>query len=418
MPNYWKKYKLGDLCNDISYGYTESAAWDKIGPKFLRITDIQNDFINWETVPYCKISEKDRLKYQLYFGDIVIARTGNSTGATAIIKDSIEAVYASYLIRYSLKRELAYPFFIGHILKSQIWKGFVQSIISGSAQPGANAKQFAEFEITLPPLPEQQAIAEILSALDDKIELNLQTNKTLEEMANALYKHWFVDFGPFKNGKFIESELGMIPENFKVLSIGEVSANNAKTFNFNGKEKVIFINTGDVLQGEFLHTNYSNVADLPGQAKKAIELNDILFTEIRPGNKRYALINFDSSEFVVSTKFMVIKSNEKILPRILYRILRNEKVIGEFQKIAESRSGTFPQITFDAIKHLNFVIGDLTIQNTFMEKVLPMELLIDSNNEEIKKIKQTRDYLLPKLITGQIRVKDAEKMAKEVLCRS
>jgi len=78
-----------------------------------------------------------------------------------------------------------------------------------------------KIEISIPELEEQKAIASILSALDNKIELNLQTNRTLEEMAMALYKHWFVDFGPFQNGNFIETELGSIPEGWEVKTVGD-----------------------------------------------------------------------------------------------------------------------------------------------------------------------------------------------------
>jgi type I restriction enzyme S subunit len=301
------------------------------------------------------------------------------------------------------------------LLRSPSGQQLLLSISSGSAQLVLNTGDIAELEVTLPEQTEAMAIAEILSSLDDKIELNLQTNKTLEEMANALYKHWFVDFGPFQEGKFIESELGLIPEGFKSVSFKDVCFNHSKTYNFKGKEKVVFVNTGDILEGKFLHNNYSDVEGLPGQAKKIIEPDDILFSEIRPGNKRYALIISDTSDYVVSTKFMVIRTNENILPRILYRILREEKIIKEFQSIAESRSGTFPQITFDAISGISFPMSNIEIQNQFMEKVLPLEQLIDSNNIEIESLKQTRDYLLPKLISGEIRLKDAAKKVKEVL---
>jgi type I restriction enzyme, S subunit len=191
----WKTYKLGEICTDISYGYTESASSEIVGPKFLRITDIQHDFINWNYVPYCPITESNHKKYKLEVGDIVIARTGASTGATAIFKDAdIDAVYASYLIRYKIDKTKADPFYIGHLLKSPLWKQHVNSIIGGSGQPGANAKQFASFKIEIPDLPTQHQIAQILSSLDDKIELNLQMNQTLEAMAQAIFKEWFVNF--------------------------------------------------------------------------------------------------------------------------------------------------------------------------------------------------------------------------------
>src|SRR5713101_8616940 len=94
IPEDWEVRKLRDVCVDVSYGYTASARRDRVGPKFLRITDIVHPIINWETVPYCKISDSDREKYKLESGDIVIARTGASTGANATIKEDIVAVFA------------------------------------------------------------------------------------------------------------------------------------------------------------------------------------------------------------------------------------------------------------------------------------------------------------------------------------
>ena len=124
-----------------------------------------------------------------------------------------------------------------------------------------------------------------------------------------------------------------------------------ESFHFEGKEKVVLLNTGDVLNGKFLHKKWSKITSLLGQAKKAIEQGDILFSEIRPANGRYALVDFNSDDYVVSTKFMVIKSGEEIDNQYLYKILTYKKTLQQFQSIAESRSGTFPQITFDAVSH-------------------------------------------------------------------
>ena len=181
-PVGWREVTLGEICSNISYGYTASAISEPIGPKFLRITDIVPNRINWENVPYCEISERDKEKYKLEIGDIVIARTGATTGYNKIIKINSNAVFASYLIRYKIDPSRAYPFYIGQLLQSPYWRSFVERVIGGSAQPGANAKQFASLAIFLPPLPEQKAIAEVLSSLDDKIDLLHRQNKTLEDM--------------------------------------------------------------------------------------------------------------------------------------------------------------------------------------------------------------------------------------------
>ena len=159
----WKEKNLAEICSSITYGYTASASDEPIGPKFLRITDIVPERINWSTVPYCPISEKDHAKYQLQIGDIVIARTGATTGFNKVIKDEVDAVYASYLIRYQIDPAYANPFFVSHILRSNNWCDYVDAIAGGSAQPGANAKQFGEYELLLPPIQEQKAIEEAIA---------------------------------------------------------------------------------------------------------------------------------------------------------------------------------------------------------------------------------------------------------------
>jgi type I restriction enzyme S subunit len=221
--NEWVEYKLGDICTDISYGYTASADWEIEGPKFLRITDIQDYFINWNTVPQCPISESDRKKYLLEIGDIVIARTGASTGSTFTLKDEVDAVFASYLIRYKIDNNIANPFYIGYLLKSSKWKEYVSSIIGGSAQPGANAKQFADFNFILPDKSIQGKIVDLLSAIDEKIENNLATNQTLEEISRTLFKEWFVSFNyPDVDGNLKHSEFGEIPESWSINGIGVI----------------------------------------------------------------------------------------------------------------------------------------------------------------------------------------------------
>jgi type I restriction enzyme S subunit len=145
-------------------------------------------------------------------------------------------------------------------------------------------------------------------------------------------------------------------------TLGEVAANISRSFDFSTKENVVFVNTGDVLEGKFLHSKQSSKVGLPGQAKKAIAKGDILFSEIRPINKRYAIVDFDVENYVVSTKFMVIKKNDKIDLNFLYLFLTFEKTLQEFQIIAESRSGTFPQITFKAVLDVPILLPTLPEQ--------------------------------------------------------
>jgi restriction endonuclease S subunit len=139
--------------------------------------------------------------------------------------------------------------------------------------------------------------------------------------------------------------------NWRFSELGKEAINASRPFSFKTHPQVVFVNTGDVLDGKFLHSDITEGKGLPGQAKKALRKDDILLTEIRPGNGRFAYVDFDPAKYVVSTKFMVIESLGRVSPRFLYHVLTNQNSLDAFQRIAESRSGTFPQITFDSIAH-------------------------------------------------------------------
>ena len=121
----------------------------------------------------------------------------------------------------------------------------------------------------------------------------------------------------------------------------------SETFKFQEKIKVVLINTSDILDGKVLKHETEYPIKIAGQFKKAFKKIDILFSEIRPANKRFAFVDFDSSSYVASTKLMVLRRKSELIDnRFLYHFLKSDEVLNKLQSIAESRSGTFPQITF------------------------------------------------------------------------
>ena len=285
-----------------------------------------------------------------------------------------------------------------YYLTSRIGQFELNSRASGSTVQGIKRTEFSKVNIILPPLPEQKAIANVLTAFDDKIKLLREQNKTLESIAQTIFKEWF--------GKYqLDDEL---PDGWSFGRLGDIAINHSNTFKFTDKT-VVFINTVDVLEGDFLHSNEISPLGLPGQAKKVIELHDILYSEIRPKNKRFAFVEFDTSNYVVSTKFMIIRPKSDFSPFILYLILKNQDTINEFNVIAESRSGTFPQITFDSVKEFPLVIPTIEAQKEFEDILKPIMEKQKVNKEQIQSLTKTRDTLLPKLMSGQVRVKNTEK---------
>ena len=166
----WVEKRLGDLSR-INYGYTESASAEKVGPHFLRITDIQDNRVDWASVPYCPIDKTDYPKYKLVDGDIVFARTGATTGKSYLVIDPPQAVFASYLIRLQLSDKELLPKFVNLFFRTHSFWETIRSGVSGSAQGGFNATKLGEIVIPFPKSTnEQQAIVAKLDTLTEETQ--------------------------------------------------------------------------------------------------------------------------------------------------------------------------------------------------------------------------------------------------------
>jgi type I restriction enzyme S subunit len=180
LPTNWVSGRLGEISLAIQYGYTEKASTEKVGPKFLRITDIQNDNVDWDQVPFCIIEKEQQQKYLLDTGDLVFARTGATVGKSYLIKGSIpESVFASYLIRVRLSPNVE-PKFIAYFFQSaDYWNQIIKSK-AGIGQPNVNGKKLGQIQVPLAPQNQQKRIvAEIEKQFSrlDKAVTNLKRVK-------------------------------------------------------------------------------------------------------------------------------------------------------------------------------------------------------------------------------------------------
>ena len=171
IPKGWEVKKLADLCESVSYGYTASASREEVGPKFLRITDIVPDHINWVGVPYCQIPEDKASKYLLRPGDIVVARTGATTGyAKRLNKRHPETVFASYLVRVRAGAGVSNRM-LGILMESDSSKQFVNTNIGGAAQPQANAVVLTSMRVAAPTPSVADKFDQLVEPLLDECEL-------------------------------------------------------------------------------------------------------------------------------------------------------------------------------------------------------------------------------------------------------
>jgi len=388
----WKETTLSDICSDISYGYTASANVDTVGPKFLRITDIVPNRINWNTVPYCEADELNIEKYKLQEGDIVIARTGATTGYNKIIKNiGFDVVFASYLIRYKIDVNMAYPYYIGHILQSSNWYNYVDAIAGGSAQPGANAKQLGSFEILLPPLPEQRAIASVLSSLDDKIDLLHRQNKTLEAIAETLFRQWFME----------EAD-----EGWDSVRVGDFVHTNVASINKDNALKTIrYLDTASLTEGKINGYQKFDIVDAPSRARRIVKNNDVLISTVRPNQKHYGILKNPAEDVIVSTGFCVITC-DKINPHFIYILLTTDEMTEYLHSIAEGSTSTYPSLKPSDIEGLEFQLPPQEKLDAYSEYADNAWSKIEYNHTQIRTLEKLRDTLLPKLMSGEVKVEN------------
>lgn len=429
MANEWTSTALAELSSDVSYGYTESACSEKVGPHFLRITDIQNGTVNWAEVPYCPITREHHEKYKLSDGDIVIARTGNSTGENYLYQGHEDAVFASYLIRFRIDQQKADPKFVWYNLRTRDWWNFINNSKTGSAQAGANAKVLGRFLINCPSISEQRAIAHILGTLDDKIELNRKQNETLEAMARALFKAWFVDFEPVRAkmegrwqrgqslpglpahlydlfpDRLVESELGEIPEGWEMRSLDSIAnyLNGLALQKFPPESETEFLPVIKIAQLRAGNTNGADKASTQIKPEYVVVDGDVLFSW--SGSLEVEVWN--GGRGALNQHLFKVTSNE--VPKWFY-FFATRQHLSDFRAIAAGKATTMGHIQRKHLTDARIAVAPPESMERFDAVIASQFDQLVSNAQQSRSLAQLRDTLLPKLISGELRVPDAERI--------
>lgn len=406
---------LRDLCESVQYGYTETASSEPIGPKFLRGTDIKTGSINWDAVPYCKIEENELGKYKLEPGDIVITRMG-SPGDAALIDRSVEAVFASYLIRIRLKPQVD-PNFAFYFLRSPAYRSHIRRIVSSSTRPSANARQLTEVDFPSLDLADQKKVGDFLSVLDKKIDLNRRLSNTLAEIGQALFKRWFVDFEfpnaqgkPYKSsdGRIVEDESGIRPHGWSVEQVGDAFSVKGGTTPSTKREEYW---NGDIYWAtpkDLSTLEYPVLLDTERRiTKKGLE-------QIGPGLLKVETVLLSSRApigYLAVTK-VPVAVNQGIIamePRsdlatsfMKYWVKQNLDLIKSY-----AGGSTFQEISKGNFKKLLVALPPREIADAYNAVAAPLEKKLEILAKESLTLIKLRDSLLPRLLSGSLEVSNA-----------
>ena len=426
--NEWQKVKLGEVADILSgYAFKTKDFIDE-GIPVVKIKNIIPPNIDINDTQYVSNElYNEKIKFALNYNDVLISLNGSNINqlASAVgkigrvrLKDKKlllnQRVGKLYIVD---EKRCNYDYLYYYLTQPEV-RYNLAAMAGGSAnQANISPSQIKDIEIQLPPLEEQEKIANILSSLDDKIELNNEMNKTLEEMAQSIFKRWFVDFEfpnedgePYKSsgGEMIDSELGMIPKGWEVKVLGDIC-------DVKGGKR---LPKGKIVLDEKTEYPYLRVTDI---TSGYVNMNSIKYIdeETREKISRYIIEYSDLYISIAGTIGLVGSINKELdgasLTENMARIICNniEKYYiklylnyGEIQHLIKTRAvgSTQPKLPLYVIKDIPVLVPTDKVMNRFKEIIIPVYKSIEENLSNIETIVEIRDSLLPKLMSGEIKV--------------
>ena len=400
----WQEVSLANVSESVRYGYTASASEDQVGPKFLRITDIVAEYLDWDSVPYCKASERDQNRFSLEVGDIVVARTGATVGYAKQIRDSENAVFASYLVRFRVDSGLADPNFVGHLVESTTYKRYVKSQVGGAAQPNANAKVLGRFVFRLPPRPIQHRIASTLSTYDDLIENNRRRIALLERAARELYREWFMRlrFPGHEHTRIVDG----VPEGWTRVHLSK-SVCTQYGYTASANDEPIgpkFLRGTDINKQSYI--NWATVPYCPEDGldfeKYALHQGDLLVIRMADPGKVAIVEKEIRAIFASYLVRLLVRTDAEMDPLWLFYALAN----AEYLDFIRSASGGSTRKSASAKLLTDFYVlrPPRTIQDIFVGRIQTLREMIGTLLDQNSKANMSRNLLLPRLMSGEVAV--------------
>lgn len=381
----WKEYKLGDICTILGRigfrGYTKDdfVQRPEDGAIALSPSNIIDGVIDTAKVAYISWEKyKESPEIMLQIGDVVLSKTG-TIGRTAIVRDLPHPITLNPQL-VVLKNIKINNYFLSYLLKTPYFQGLLYSITVGSVVSTLSQKNLSNLMIMAPGKEEQERIVFILKTLDDKIECNRRINKNLEQQAQALFKSWFVDFEPFKDQPFVESELGMIPQGWRVELLGNII--DIKY----GKDHKKLLDGDFPVYGSGGLMRYVEKALYSGESvliPRKGSLNNVMYV--------------DEAFWTVDTMFYSIPKIANVMLYV-YIFLCN-------RDLSSMNAGSaVPSMTTEILNNMKLVFPSSIFLEKYNSAASSLFIKIKQNDIESRRLAELRDTLLPRLMSGELKV--------------
>ena len=394
----WKEVRLGDVCTRVCSGGT---------PKSTNLSYYGGEipWLNTKEIDFNRIYSTEKTITDSGLNNssakwivpntVTVAMYGATAGKSCIVKVPMTTNQAC--CNLTINDEVADYEFVYYTLKNDYTT--LASLANGGAQQNLNAQIIKDYVLKMPSLADQRRIASILSSLDRKIELNNKINADLEEMAKAIFKNWFVDFEPFKDGKFVDSELGMIPEGWKVGTLKDLLYLRKDSIKAANKGNLPYLPIDTIPMHCLVATDFKS-NDEAKSSLQTFEQNDIVVGAMRVYFHRVILA--PCKGITRTTCFVLSVKNENALAYSLMQCNQDEAI-----SFAEktSKGSTMPYAVWDGgYGEYKVVIPPSEVMKSFNDLLSNFFSKMNKNTIENSRLSLLRDTLLPRLMSGELEV--------------
>jgi type I restriction enzyme S subunit len=426
MASEWHTLSLSEVY-DFSSGLSKPHSEFGSGYPFLSFKEVfYNSAVPKQLTELVQSTKQEQVRCSVMRGDVFLTRTSETMDelgmSSVALADISDATFNGFTKRLRPKRALIAPEFARYFFRSPEFRAAVNSMSTMSTRASLNNEMLERLTITFPEFTEQRAIAHILGTLDDKIELNWKMNETLEAMARALFKSWFVDFDPVRakaEGRdhglpaslatlfpdsFKDSELGEIPKGWGVGSLADFALLNPESWTKNTRPRIIqYVDLGNTKWGRIDSITQYASNDAPSRAQRILRGGDTIVGTVRPGNGSYALVTEDG--LTGSTGFAVLRPQMPEYREYVYLAATARDNIDALAHLADG--GAYPALRPEVVTATQVVRPPHEVVERFSKTVGTSLAKMAFNERESSTLTTLRDSLLPKLISGELRVPEA-----------
>lgn len=426
----WQIHPLStfvDAERSICYGIVQPGSPVDNGIPIVRVNNFRDGGLDTRDV--LKVDQSIEANYtrsRLHGNEILLTLVG-TMGLTAIVPEALRGWNIARAVGMIPLRSDADKRWINFVLRSSSVQDFIKVHANTTVQATFNLRDLARLPIPLPPASIRASMTTLLSALDDKIELNRRMNATLEAMARALFKDWFVDFGPTRakaEGRppYLAPDLWALfpdalddddkPAGWEFSTLEAVASLNPETWSrATAPEDIDYVDLANTKWGAIESTQRHAWAKAPSRAQRILRPGDTIVGTVRPGNGSYAFVGGDG--LTGSTGFAVLRPLHSRFREFVYLAATSAENIERLSHLADGAA--YPAVRPDVVAETGVILPtDKSVMDNFSRVVAPLVERWEANKRECQTLAKTRDLLLPKLMSGEIRLREAEQAVEAV----